>query len=246
MGYGRVCSRLGNAGRLCEQRCGAPGGWLCRAPCARGICPAEHVPPSLRWSWLHSRELASVKGALSKQVHVCSCMLVQLGVLCFITSTHLLQHTDALEVATDSGWGGETQFLYWTLHETRRRKPTHDHAQGGATLGASGTQPPDSHSARVASAASAGGSCKARRGWQHACRGGFQGGLLQRSGHLPHHMAAPGGGHGVAVPASQTSLAAKDDKKSSSRTVTDTITGAVLAPRRLGRSRGELPAGTRV
>jgi len=59
-------------------------------------------------------------------------------------------------------------------------------------------------------------------------------------------MAAPGGGHGVAVPASQTSLAAKDDKKSSSRTVTDTITGAVLAPRRLGRSWGELPAGTQV
>ncbi|KAK9826376.1 hypothetical protein WJX81_005251 [Elliptochloris bilobata] len=37
-------------------------------------------------------------------------------------------------------------------------------------------------------------------------------------------MAAPGAGHGALVPVSQASLA-KDDKKSSSRTVTDTIIG---------------------
>jgi len=133
LGYGRVCSRLGNAGRLCEQRCGAPGGWLCRAPCARGICPAEHVPPSLRWSWLHSRELASVKGALSKQVHVCSCMLVQLGVLCFITRTYLFQHTYALEVATDMGRRNTSSLVCLDpaqgMHETRRSKPTHHQEQ---------------------------------------------------------------------------------------------------------------------
>ena len=43
-------------------------------------------------------------------------------------------------------------------------------------------------------------------------------------------MAAPGAGHGALVPASQASLAAKDDKKSSSRTVTDTIVGAWVLP----------------
>ena len=68
----------------------------------------------------------------------------------------------------------------------------------------------------------------------------FQGWLLQRCKCLLQHMAAPGAGHGALVPASQASLATKDDKKSSSRTVTDTIVGAVLLPSSETRPLGPL------
>ncbi len=242
MGYGRVCSRLSatpggsvssGAGHLAGGFAAHPvhGASVLLNMCCRRCAGRGCTLGSWPWSRAHC----------GRTVHVCSCMLVQLGAFC------LFYYATLEKCATNSAWRRRNKTM---CLDPARDPPEQIYSSSRARWSNSRSfrhaQPPDRHSARLASVASTSGSRKARRGWQHPCRGGFQGGLLQRSRHLPHHMAAPGGGHGVAVPASQTSLAAKDDKKSSSRTVTDTITGAVLAPWRLGKSWGELPAGTQV